>query len=401
MSRLSRLLVTGLVAALALVPAAVPAHAADPVAAQKSAAWLSQPERMEVALEYGSAAADFLIAFAAAQDPATVDEVEAILEALQTTGPDYAIGDGPAAAKLAIALDAVGEDPRTFLSIDLIDIVEADAADGQFGSWPGPFVTGLGAAALSRAGVLVPDSMIAALLTFAAPSGAFGWGAGGDGADVDNTSMAILALLTTNDTAAVAAREAAIDWAIDQQSADGSWPGYNVINATSVMGSVLETAGVDQALALSWLVGQQQPSGAFLDGQNENLMATVQGILLLGGVSYLDVTWDVPNIITPTSTPSAPVSSSAPVTTPADLGTTESAAPSTTATPSAEASTAAPYESESTSESQPESTTSGTADKLPQTGTETPLGVIVGGLLAVAAGAGLLLAGHRRTRSPR
>ena len=414
MSRLYRLLVTGLVAALALVPTAIPAHAADTAAAQRAAAWLTQDAQMETALEYGSTAADFLLSFAAAQDPSTTDEVAELLEALLTTGPDYVAGAPDAAAKLAVALDAVGEDPRTFLpGIDLVQMVEDGIqADGSFGSWPGPFASGFAMVALARAGVDVPASMVAYLLQYQHADGGFAatldeedWLGQPVVPDADSTGMALMALLETSvDDAALAA---ALDWAADNQAADGSWAGFNPVNSTAILGAALATFGENTDDAVTFLVSQQQASGAFLNIDYnsgdfvEDILATTQAILLLGGVSYLDVAWDIP-AATPSPSapaspsapvsPSVPVSPSAPVTSPSDPDTSapaEPSAPATSAAPSASASVMA-TPSATASASSPAG-----PGTLPQTGADTPVGVLVAGLLAVAAGTGLLLVGRR------
>lgn len=91
--------------------AAVPARAADPKAATAAVAWLADPAQMTTAAGDAASASDALIAFAAVKDPSTADEVATLVESLRTTGAEYAGGDVAAAAKLAVALEAVGQNP--------------------------------------------------------------------------------------------------------------------------------------------------------------------------------------------------------------------------------------------------------------------------------------------------
>lgn len=289
MSRSSRLLVTALVALLGLLGSATPARAAsDAEAAASAARWVAA---QATTITEPSVAADALLALAAGGDGSTSDEAATLLELLRTQGATYAASSPEAAAKLAIALEAVGEDPRTFLGdTDLIAAVEAGiGADGAFGSYPGPFASGLGMTALSRAGADVPDAMVTHLLTFVNADGGFGWGA--EPSDADASALGLLGLLAANSSDAQAARAGVEAWAAANQAPDGSWSGFNTVNSTAVMASSLETAGVSQDTALAFLVGQQQPSGAFLSGDADDLTATTQAALMLAGVSYADVFW--------------------------------------------------------------------------------------------------------------
>lgn len=288
MSRTLKLLVTGLVTLLALTTAALPAHATTD-AARSGARWVAAQTPADAK---AGGAADALIALAAGQDPTTAEEAPRLLEIVRTQGASYVADGAEGAAKLVIALDAVGEDPRTFLpDLDLVAEVKAGVqADGSFGAWPGPFASGLGATALARVGEPVPAELITNLTTYRNGDGGFGFAPGGP-SDADSTALAILALLAANETDQLAE---AIDWAGSTQSGDGSWAGYSPVNSTAILGASLATAGEPVDKALSYLSTQQQASGDFLTSEGKSdPLATTQAVLLLAGVSYLDVTWDV------------------------------------------------------------------------------------------------------------
>lgn len=293
MSRLARLIVIGLVTMLSLVPFAPPAHAAgDPEAARKAAAWVAG--RADSLTSVGEAA-DAALALAAARDaegnPAHPEQADALLALLERDGA-AAVADSPeSAAKLAIVAAAYGRDPRAFVpGTDLVALVTGGVAeDGSFGAWPGPFASGLAAVALDRAGEQVPDSLVTHLLTYANSDGGFGPVAG-EASDADSTGMALLGLVNAESAEARDAVDGARRWAEQNQAGDGSWAGYNPVNSTAVLGGALASSdGSDQADAVAYLTGVQAPSGAFQNSGTDDLMATTQAALLLGGVSYLDV----------------------------------------------------------------------------------------------------------------
>ena len=299
---------------------ATPARADDPKAATAAVTWLAEPAQMTAATEYASSSADALIAFAAVKDPATADEVAALVESLRASGAEYAGGDVAAAAKLAVALESVGEDPRTFLpGMDLIAAVrDGVQANGAVGAFPGPFSSGMAAVALARADEPVPAPVMTYLLQHQREDGGFvstldelDFTGNPPVPDADNTSMGLLALLADK-TASSDAKASAIAWAAQNQAADGAWEGWNRANSTAVMGAALATAGENVDKAVAFLVTEQQPSGAFLStnpttgDKFEDALTTTQAVLLLAGVSYLDVAWEKPGqTAAPSASPSA------------------------------------------------------------------------------------------------
>lgn len=287
MSRLLRALVTGFVTVLALL-SPLTAHAADLDAARRGAAWLTT--QSEATDDVGTLV-DILLAYAAADDPATNADASAVRDRIGAGAADYVAGGPEAAAKVAIMAEALGEDPRAVGGQDLVATVsDAVGEDGAFGAFPGPFATGLGAVALHRAGEQVPDAMISHLLTYANEDGGFGFAPGGP-SDADSTALALLALLTVDSPDATAARDGAIAWASENQAEDGSWQGYVPVNSTAVMASALTSAGEDPGEAVAWLAAAQDESGAFPSGGEgaSGVMAATQAVLGLAGVSYLDV----------------------------------------------------------------------------------------------------------------
>ena len=285
MSRLMKLLVTGLVTMLALATAALPAHASP---AGDAAGWIAS--RTAGVTTVGEAA-DAALALAAAKDPALQEQVDQLLALIARDGAGALDGSPEMAAKLAIVAVAFGKDPADLVpGQDLVSIVEGGiAADGSFGAWPGPFATGLAATALERTGRPVPEALITQLLTLVNDDGGFGFGAG-EPSDADSTGMALLALLAADSPEAAAAAEKATTWAQENQAEDGSWAGFNPVNSTAIMGGALLAAGVDQTKATAWLEGQQAASGAFTNNGADDFLATTQAALLLGSASYLDVT---------------------------------------------------------------------------------------------------------------
>lgn len=396
MSRLVRLIVAGFATMLALLSLPQPAVAdSDPAAASAAAGWVAANVDESVGV---STATDALFALAAAQDDARAETAGMLLEVVRAGGADYVDGSPDAAAKLAILAITYGEDPRTFIDgVDLVADVQAGVRpDGAFGAWPGPFASGLGMVALHRAGESVPPAMTTYLLSYRAADGGFSWGPGSSTGDADNTGLALMALLAAGSTAEA---DAAATWAAGHQNPDGSWSGYNPVNSTAVMGSALESAGIDQPAALAYLVGEQATSGAFLNGGTEDMMATTQAALGLGGVSYLDVRWTLPDPVetpadsedTPADSEDTPADPADSEDTPAEDQTDESPASGEVAPQPATGGTAASTPDSGTAEA----TAQPSAGELAMTGGDVSALALAGGAL-VAAGSGLALARRYR-----
>ena len=309
------------------------------------------------------------------------DVLDEMNTALKSQAASYATNPG-AAGKVAIAALALGEDPASYGGVNLVQVITdgLTAAPDAGGIFSLPYAV----IALLRADQVVPQASIDALLDAQDASGAFGYLATWETppvftVDGDSTGVAITALVGLELSAqggqdVTDALDAAIIWAQTSQAADGSWAGYSPANATALIGQGLIAAGEDVAAAQAYLVDQQSAvGGAGLpsthDGTAPNLMATIQGLLLLAGDDLLNVT--VAQATEPVTTP--PVTTTAPTTTaPSSSAPSVSTAPS--ATPTAEKPSA-----------------------LPNTGADgAPVALLVG--LAVASAGATALLAHRRTR---
>lgn len=291
MTYVRRLFAVLLITTLGLVaPATSSAHAADIAAADKAASWVTTQVSgglLDDTFSTDSGTADGLIGLAAAQDPALQPTIDTLLASAEKGAAAYVTKSGPgAAAKLALVAAAYKLDPRSFGGVDLVAAMKAGInADGSIGATPYVFQQGLVMVALERSGEPVPADTAHWLATQAKAGGDFDYG-------VDDTAVAILGLLTVDTPEADAAAAKALAWAKDQQNtADGSWAGWVPVNSTAVMGSALLSAGESAGKATEFVASKQLPNGAITDGTGANLMATSQGLLLLGGVSYREVVW--------------------------------------------------------------------------------------------------------------
>lgn len=286
--RTYRALVTGIVTVLALLlPLNVATAAGNPDAAAKAGAWVVTQIKSDATGEVG-ATIDSVLALAAA---GSGDKVSGLVSTVKSGASKYAATGPDAAAKLALLASVTGEDATSFGGVDTIaELKKGIKADGSFGAYPGPFASGMAVVALTRNGQEVPATMIQWLLKQGNTDGGFGYAAG-QPSDADNTGMALLALTAAKDAPGAAdAAKKAIDWAAKNQGADGSWTGFNPVNSTAVMGMALDAAGEDTAKAVAYVVSQQMADGALPNAGKADLLATNQALLLLGDVSYLDVT---------------------------------------------------------------------------------------------------------------
>lgn len=330
-------ILTALVALVAWAPPAAAVGNSD--AALKAGRWVAgQPAPSDV-----GAAADSLLALAAVGDPALAPQAGHLLDIVRDGHGAYVASSPTGAAKLTLVAVSLGRNPRDFFGTDLVAAVKAGVkADGSFGEYPGPFASGLGLLALTRAQEPIPHGMAQFLVRSANADGGFGWGSGRP-SDADSTGLAILGMLTQTDS--ISARDAvtrAVVWATAQQQADGSWRGEgNPVNSTAILGSALQAAGQPQPRAVQYLVSQQLPDGALPDQGQPNLLATQQAALLLADTSYAAISSPrLAAALTPGASPLAPPPATQPTApeTPA-----ETVAP--TGTPAASAEAPGPPES--------------------------------------------------------
>ena len=256
--------------------------------------------------------AKFLIGLASATDPALQPTIDALLAQVKSGAPTYAAAGGGAPGKLAIIADAYGLSPTSFGGVNLVTAMTADtAADGSVGSWPSAFSSGLTMAGFKRAGATGPAALSTWLLSQQNADGGFGYAVGAP-SDADNTSLAIIGLLTDTTPAGQAA---------SQRPSRGPRALSRRTDLDRLRAGQLDVAswhrhwraGVAPTKALAWVKTQQLANGA-IGVDDPATFATAQCLPLLGGVSYLNVVW------TPTKTVTAspaPTTATTPTTTPA------------------------------------------------------------------------------------
>ena len=276
-------------------------QAADWIAKQ----WQDQPGQFAGA---GSVADGILALSAANTHP---DVVQSMLWKLHEFSPKYIgtldkAGNPAGLAKVIIALDAAGQDPRTFLGPDrdLVKELQAhvEANKPNIRSFWAPYLIAI---ALSRMGEDVPSAVVDEVLANQ-QDGAFGYTSGGTfHADPDYTAVGIMAMnllsVKAKDRAvrnkALDSVVDAIDWAQDpanqKTDANGNryWGTYSSANSTGMLASALAEVGENVESPVAYLVAQQQLTGTGAwsnvpDGTNSNMMATTQAILAPAGVGY-------------------------------------------------------------------------------------------------------------------
>lgn len=325
MPRLLRLIAAGIAATIMFIApsqigfASLPSRVTpnEPAATIAAADWIVA--QLGKSDHVGSGAGDSAgaaIALVAAGDAKYATARATLTKYLKAQAKKYAVTP-EASAMLAITAMTLGEKATDFGGVDLIGGVKAGTkADGSFGSYPGPFASGLGIVALARAGEKVPDQMVRFLLNYATSDGGFTY-AKDTPTDADSTGMALLGLLAAKNVpdAADAATKAA-DWAAGHTVAPGYWEGYSPVNSTAIMGSAMQAAGKDVKAAATWVAAQATADGGLPNakgGQKSDLLATTQGILLLAGTDYLKVgTVTATPSPTPQPDPNAPASPTGP-----------------------------------------------------------------------------------------
>lgn len=202
------------------------------------------------------------------------------------------------AANMAIAVTALGLNPRTFAGYDLLTLVKQDLpADGQIGPSKSAFSQSLGIIALDKGKAQsIPVTMLTNLLSQQDDSGAFGYTFEGTfTADPDTTGLSLVALDAIGELDPQVA--SAVGWAKDNQTDDGYWEAYSPVDSTGLLGSALEAAGENVDNAKTWLGSVQHEDGGFpnsLDaGTASDAMTTANALLLISGKTALDVSIDL------------------------------------------------------------------------------------------------------------
>lgn len=282
---MKRIVATLAAAALSFFLIVSPAHAQDDEASL-AADWISS----QTAGDPGQQA-EQVIALVSAGNSRYDDEIDIIVTNLKSKAADYTSDSPEAAAKLAIVAAATGNDASSFGDVNLTGtIIESVRSDGSFGSFPGPFASGLAMVALARTGSQVPAAMISYLLSepYILSDGCFTF-AEGEAADPDSTSMAILGLQAAESSDPALAK--AQDCLAGLQQSDGSFQAYSPVNSTGLAGPLLLDDARDKAR--EYVASHQLADGALTTGGEggdaADLLASTQGILVLTNQTYLTV----------------------------------------------------------------------------------------------------------------
>ncbi|MDQ4100528.1 MAG: cell wall anchor protein [Chloroflexota bacterium] len=249
-----------------------------------------------------SVTADAIFALVAARDAGAPADVDAALQRavafLEQQSAGYAVTGAGQAAKIALAVAAVGEDPTAFGGVDLIALVEQGLDDetGIYGG--GVYDHALAMLALAAAGRPIAETAITALEETRSSVG--GWAFDGNpepaAADSNTTAVVIQALVA----AAPAETElivGGLEFLRTAQADNGAFrfqpsEGFSAdANSTGLVVQALIAAGEDPA-SESWrnaaaaLAAFQNPSGAFRyadDQPDDNIFATVQAVPAVAG----------------------------------------------------------------------------------------------------------------------
>ncbi len=213
-----------------------------------------------------------------------LDELAAAVQATSLKGPGVT-------AKVALAVQASGIDPRAFAGTDLIAEVRSSFAPETGLCGGGPFDSALCILALTAAKESLPANAVTGLLKVRLADGSFSFngdktaGAG----DSNTTAIVIRALVAAGAKADV---QPSLGYLRAAQNEDGGWTYQKPsqygeatdANSTALAIQALLAAGEDLQ---AWknprqaLLSLQVPSGAFIFNattSGENLLATVQAI---------------------------------------------------------------------------------------------------------------------------
>lgn len=229
-----------------------------------------------------------------------IDDAEAYLESDDVALVYTQTGVGQA-AKLVLALNALGLDPSNIANVDPLAIVlmGQDESTGVYGF--GPFDHALAMLALSSSGETVPESAISALESTQAANG--GWGFEGttdDAAADSNTTSMVIQALAASGQPDNGMTESGLAY-LESVVADEGGAAYNDdsaslvdSNSTALVAQAVIATGGDPASdgwgdLLTSLLGFQNADGSLFfqdSAPDPNLFSTVQAIPVLAGVAY-------------------------------------------------------------------------------------------------------------------
>lgn len=204
------------------------------------------------------------------------------------------------AAKVAIAVNVAGFDPRTFANRDLILLIQ-DGYNSDLGLFGlGPFDSGLAILALSATGGEIPAGAVESLIATRLEDGSysFTYDPGLPTGDSNTTAIVLQALIATGMQAEWGP---SIDYFRSTQNEDGGWTFQKPSefgedtdsNSTALVIQALNAAGEDLSDwgdPMSILASLQESSGAFSFSSTftgDNILATLQVIPTLAGADYI------------------------------------------------------------------------------------------------------------------
>lgn len=213
-----------------------------------------------------------------------------------TAGSAYA----GATAKLAAVVELTGGDATDVAGTDLLaqlaSLAEPDglfADRSSFGDFANLFGHAFALLAFDTAGVTPPAGTVQALLDAACPDGGFPEAYPTAGAEcsssVDATGLVLQALAAVDEGDSAEAQAAAA-YLLDQQEADGGFPGEAPTNSTGYALLGLGALGTASPEGVAWLVGTQQADGGLsrgtADATTSDLYATAQALPALAGTTF-------------------------------------------------------------------------------------------------------------------
>lgn len=305
-----------LVASVGLAPTPVATAATEP-SLTKAANYLAR--NLPSADDGVGAALTTANALAATGSCTYAPAVRTLVSRIQSGAKGYLYPGGKLnqarAASLAVTLNGLGLDPRKFAGFNVAGLIRSGLPkDGRIGATPSTFSQSLAILGLQRSDTYIPVTVLTKLLSLQTGDGGFGYESQGTvTADGDSTGMALFALQAIGELDPQA--DAAVDWALDAQLPDGSFPNqFSPVDTTGIVGAAVLAAGetAAAAAATTWLGTQQLPDGGFpatRDGDDSNPMATASAIWLVAKKTPLDFELNLSGC--PANPPSLPAATTA------------------------------------------------------------------------------------------
>ncbi len=207
-------------------------------------------------------------------------------------------------AKIALAVDAAGQNPNRFGGKNLAALILKGYNDKTGVIGDNVYIHSLAMLALANAGAAIPAKAATTLESFQAPNGGWAFMGSGD-PDVDTTALAAQALIAAGRPVASGAVGRALGYLRSIQNADGGFP-YQVPSIYGTDTNANSTALATQAILAggvqpeSWAAPKGNPLSALLSLQNasgalsyqtafpsDNIVATAGAIPAMFRVSLI------------------------------------------------------------------------------------------------------------------